>query len=68
MIPNTTHESLKAACRAAILHGNTVGDINLQRWSQTYGHCGVEHIRNMWDHELTKLSRVPRNIGETHDA
>lgn len=64
MIRTDLHESLKSACRLAIQHGNTIQDIKADKWSETYGNCGTEHVRAMFEHELTKLSREPQNAYE----
>ena len=66
MIRQDLHDSLKAACRMAIQHENHIGDVNLSRWAKTYG-CEEEHVTAMWEHELTKLSLLPRNKLEAHD-
>lgn len=63
MIPDHLHQSLKSACRMAIIAGNHIGEIKLDRWASTFG-CDREHVTDMWAHELTKLSRQPRNSFE----
>ena len=67
MIRADLHASLKCACRAAIIAGNSIHDLKLERWSQSFGDCGVEHIRLMWDHEQSKLSLEPSNAFEQGD-
>lgn len=66
MIPDHLHNSLKNACRMCIIAGNSVGDIRIPAWAITFG-CSEEHVRLMWDHELTKLSQLPSNALESQD-
>ena len=65
MIPTHLHDSLKLACHAAIKAGTVINDVKIERWAETFG-CDEGHVARMWEHELTKLSREPRNL-ETHD-
>lgn len=58
--PRPVFETMPNAVRAAIHHGNTLGDINLIRWADTY-RCSVEDIRLAWDAELTRRSQEPDN-------
>jgi hypothetical protein len=51
--------SLQNAVRAAIREGNSIQDINPMRWSVTYGNCGVEHVRIVWERIQSQMSLQP---------
>lgn len=53
--------SLANAIRTAIAHGNTVANINVARWSETYGNCGVERVRIVWEAIQSEMSLKPTN-------
>lgn len=52
--------SMPNAVRAAILAGNTLADIRLPRWADTY-RTSEEAIRQAWDAELSRQSQQPQN-------
>jgi hypothetical protein len=58
--PKPAFVSMPAAVAAAIAHDNTLADIRLDKWAETY-RCGVEAIRMAWDAELTRRSQEPQN-------
>ena len=61
---NPVFRSLPNAIRAAIREGNTLSDINPMRWSITYGNCGVEHVRAVWERIQSETSLQPQNSYE----
>lgn len=61
--PKPAYVSMPAAVRAAILAENTLADIRLDKWADTY-RCGVEDIRQAWDAELSRQSQQPQNSYE----
>jgi hypothetical protein len=58
--PKPLFHSMPNAVRAAILSGNSLSDINLCRWSQTYG-CEPAAISEAWEAEMTRQSQQPIN-------
>ena len=52
--------SLRSAVRLAIHNGNTLSNINLTRWSETYA-CQSEDVRREWDRALSEISMRPSN-------
>jgi hypothetical protein len=58
--PRPVCETMPNAVRTAILHENTLADINLSRWADTY-RCGVEDIRQAWEAELGRQTQQPQN-------
>jgi hypothetical protein len=52
--------SMPAAVACAIHHGNTLSDINLCRWADTYA-TTPERIKDAWEAELTRRSQEPSN-------
>lgn len=61
--PRPVCETLPNAVRAAILHENTLADIRLDKWADTY-RCGVETIRQEWERQLSIKSQEPSNSYE----
>lgn len=61
------NNSLKSAIRLAIRHGNSIADVNLARWSETYGNCGPEHIRLTWESIQSEMSLSPVNQYEEEE-
>lgn len=55
--------SLANAIRAAIQHGNSLADINVQRWATTFN-CGAEDVRRVWELEMSIASQSPSNSYE----
>ena len=58
--PKPVYVSMPAAVAAAIAHGNTLSDIRLPRWAETY-RTTEERIRQAWEAELSRVSQVPIN-------
>lgn len=58
--PKPMFVSMPAAVSAAIAQGNRLPDINLLRWSATYG-CEPEAIKTAWEACLSRRSQVPSN-------
>jgi hypothetical protein len=58
--PRPLCETMPNAVRAAIHNGNTLSDIRLDRWADTY-RCGTESIRLEWDRQLSIKSQLPDN-------
>lgn len=58
--PKPAFVSMPAAVAAAIRFGNSLSDINLCRWGQTY-RCEPEAIKQAWESELTRQSQQPTN-------
>ena len=58
--PRPVCETMPNAVRTAILHGNTISDVRLDRWAESY-RCGVEDIRQAWEQEMTRQSQQPIN-------
>jgi hypothetical protein len=52
--------SMPAAVAAAIAHGNSLTDIFLPRWAETY-QTSEERIRQAWEAELSRRSQEPDN-------
>jgi hypothetical protein len=63
--PRPAFETLPQAIRCAIDHGTTLQDINPMRLSLTYGNCGVEQVRTVWERIQSERSRQPSNSYET---
>jgi len=56
--PRPAFESLPAACFAAITHGNTLVDIRVPRWAQTYG-CSEEQVKAEWERQMWIHTQKP---------
>jgi hypothetical protein len=52
--------SMPAAVKAAIQFGNSLSDINLCRWADTYA-TTPERIKDAWEAEVTRRSQEPSN-------
>jgi hypothetical protein len=65
MIARPLFDSLQNAVRAAILEGNSISDINPMKWSMTYGNCGVEHVRTVWERIQCQMTMLPNNSFDT---
>ena len=65
--PRPMCETMPRAVAAAIHCGNSLSDIRIDRWAETY-RCGTEDIRNAWDAELSRVSRQPQNSFETPEG
>lgn len=61
--PRPAFISLPAAVRAAIAHGNTLSDISIPRWCQTY-RSSEEQLREIWEREKWEASRKPDDWGD----
>ena len=59
--PRPAYCSLPAAVKAAIAHGNSIADLNLARWAETYSPATTEDIRNEWERQLSEASLSPNN-------
>jgi len=46
-------QTLSNAVKAAIDHGNVLGDINAARWAETF-HCDSESVRDEWERQTAK--------------
>lgn len=58
--PKPAYCSLPAACRAAIIFGNSLSEINVPRWASTFA-TSEEAVRQAWDTELSRQSQEPSN-------
>lgn len=56
--PRPVCETMPNAVRTALLHENTLADIRLDKWADTY-RCGVEDIRAEWERQLSIKSQQP---------
>ena len=65
--PRPVCETMPNAVRTAILHENTLADINLSKWAESY-RCGVEEIRLEWERQLSITSQEPSNQYETPEG
>jgi hypothetical protein len=61
--PKPAFISMPAAVACAIAHGNSLSEINLMRWGQTY-QCEPEAIRQAWEAEISRRSLEPSNSFE----
>ena len=59
--------SLRNACKAAIEHGNSLSDIIVPKWAETF-HCSEEDVKSAWEAVLTERSRQPQNNCEVYDG
>lgn len=60
--------SLPAAVKAAIAHGNSFTDINPNKWSETYGNCGCEAVREEWERQTWKRTQQAQTYCEVPDG
>ena len=60
--------TLANAVAAAIAHGNSFTDINPHRWSETYGDCGVEAVKDEWERQQWQRTQQPSNTCEVPDG
>lgn len=58
--PKPAFVSMPAAVAAAIAHGNSLSDIRLPRWAETY-RTSEEAIRQAWEAEMSRKSQQPDN-------
>jgi hypothetical protein len=58
--PRPAYYSMPNAVRAAILSGNTLADIRLPAWADTY-RTSEEAIRGAWEAEMSRQSQQPIN-------
>lgn len=58
--PKPAYVSMPAAVAAAIAHGNSLAEIRLPKWAETY-RTSEEAIRLAWEAELTRKSQQPDN-------
>jgi hypothetical protein len=58
--PRPAFISMPAAVACAIRHGNSLSDINLCRWADTYA-TTPERIKDAWEAELSRRSQIPDN-------
>jgi hypothetical protein len=61
--PRPAFVSMPAAVACAIRHGNTLADISLCRWADTYA-TTPERIKDAWEAEMTRRSQEPSNSYE----
>jgi hypothetical protein len=47
-----------------VRHGNTLSNINVVRWAETYSPATVEDVREAFERAHTELSRQPQNSYE----
>lgn len=60
MTPKPPIYSMPNAVRAAILSGNTLADIMLCKWAETY-RCEPSAIQQAWEAEMSSRSQEPSN-------
>ena len=65
--PKPAFVSMPAAVAAAISHGNSLSDIRLPKWAETY-RTSEEAIRQAWEAELSRTSQEPSNQYETPEG
>ena len=58
--PRPVFQTMPCAVRAAILNENTLSDIRLEKWADTY-RCSSESIRLEWERQLSLKSQEPDN-------
>lgn len=63
--PKPAYHSLPNAIRAAIREGNTLANINLLKWCETYD-CELEPFRECWERIQSEMSLMPGNAFEEH--
>lgn len=57
-------KSLQSAARMAVEHGNTVANINIAKWAETYGNVSTEDVRKAFDTALARASLTACPSGE----
>lgn len=58
--PKPAFVSMPSAVAAAIRCGNTLSDIRIPKWAETY-RTSEESIRQAWEAELSRQSQEPSN-------
>ena len=57
------HQSLRSAADLAVADGNTLANIVVARWAETY-RASIEEVRAAFDAALSKQSLTPNNYEE----
>lgn len=63
--PRPVFETLPAAIATALKHDNTLADINVCKWAETYG-CQPEQVRAEWERQQWQHTTKPLNICEEY--